>query len=409
MIGRRSWLLALALAATASPARAQTTPAPDVTVNGGSAEIAPPEVSVNGARISNGPMSPTDAALERVLRSGCRDGLDDLHALRDNPDAPWAPTVARLCDDIVRRPPMVVAETSDRGEAKSANEGRGRLVLWSSLYGIWLGIASDVLLDVGGSRGAIIPPIAGMGAGLALSLAVTADHPLTTGQAWTIITGLDYGSYHGALWGEALGLSDKGIVAASLASSAAATVVGALVAASQSPRAGDIELVRSGLLWGTASGLLAYAAFSSHTGNTDQALAASGALAMDIGFAAGIGLAHTFDLSRNRVLIIDAGALGGALVGFGIAEFITNENNPSGRTLAAGTLGGLLAGIAVAAFAGRHLDDDDRQARAASFPALLARDPDGSWRIGVPATTPVASVTGARVIGASWSALGGVF
>jgi hypothetical protein len=409
VIGRRSWLLALALAATASPARAQTTPAPDVTVNGGSPEIAPPEVSVNGARISNGPMSPTDAALERVLRSGCRDGLDDLHALRGNPDAPWAPTVARLCDDIVRRPPMVVAETPDRGEAKSANEGRGRLVLWSSLYGIWLGIASDVLLDFGGSRGAIIPPIAGMGAGLALSLSVTADHPLTTGQAWTIITGLDYGSYHGALWGEALGLSDKGIVAASLASSAAATVVGALVAASQSPRAGDIELVRSGLLWGTASGLLAYGAFSSHTGNTDQALAASGALAMDIGFAAGIGLAHTFDLSRTRVLIIDAGALGGGLVGFGIAEFITNENNPSGRTLAAGTLGGLLAGIAVAAFAGRHLDDDDRQARAASFPALLARDPDGSWRIGVPATTPVASVTGARAIGASWSALGGVF
>ena len=292
---------------------------------------------------------------------------------------------------------MVVAETPDRGEARSANEGRGRLVLWSSLYGIWLGIASDVLLDFSGSRGAIIPPIVGMGAGLAVSLSVTADHPLTTGQAWTIITGLDYGSYHGALWGEALGLSDKGVVAASLASSAAATVVGAFVAASQSPRAGDIELVRSGLLWGTAAGLLACGAFSAHTGNTDQALAASGALAMDIRFAAGIGLAHTFDLSRNRVLIIDAGAVGGGLVGFGIAEFIANENNPQ-RPDAGGRdpgrpVGGDRRGGVRQSASGRRRSPGAR----ASFPALLARDRRRELAHRRPGHHAGPSVTGARL------------
>ena len=124
--------------------------------------------------------------------------------------------------------------------------------------------------------------------------------------------------------------------------------------------------------------------------------------------AAGIGLANSFDLSRNRVLIIDAGAVGGGLVGLGGAV-LAGGDRVSGQTIAAGALGGLVAGIAVAALATRHLDTNDEQARAPAYPALFARDADGRWAVGMPAPTPVLDTTGTRTVGASLSALGGLF
>ena len=236
---------------------------------------------------------------------------------------------------------------------------------------------------------------------------ITSHHPVTTGQAWTIITGLDYGSLNGALWGGGLGLSAKGVVGLSLATSVAATSVAIFVASTQSPKAGDVELVRSSLLWGTTAGLLGAAAFSSSNTSAESAWR-TGAIAMDVSLAAGIGLANSFDLSRNRVLIIDAGAIGGGLVGLGLA-FLVGGNHVSGRTVAGGALGGLVAGIAIAALATHNLDSEETQARAPAYPALFARDADGHWAVSMPAPTPVFDTTGTRTVGASLPALGGLF
>ncbi len=247
----------------------------------------------------------------------------------------------------------------------------------------------------------------GMGLALGTSLVITSHHPVTTGQAWTIITGLDYGSLNGALWGGGLGLSAKGVVGVSLATSVAATSVAIFVAGTQSPKAGDVELVRSSLLWGTTAGLLGAAAFSSSNTSAESAWR-TGAIAMDVSLAAGISLANSFDLSRNRVLIIDAGAIGGGLVGLGLA-FLVGGNHVSGQTVAGGALGGLVAGIAIAALATHNLDANDEQARAPAYPALFARDADGHWAVSMPAPTPVLDTTGTRTVGASLPALGGLF
>ena len=103
-------------------------------------------------------------------------------------------------------------------------------MLWSSLYGIWLGIATDILFDIDGERAVILPPLVGMGAGLGLSLVATSNFQLTVGEAWTIITGLDYGTFNGALWAGGLDMSDKGVVGTAVATSVAATSIGVLVA-----------------------------------------------------------------------------------------------------------------------------------------------------------------------------------
>ncbi|HVY36555.1 MAG TPA: hypothetical protein VHM31_01430 [Polyangia bacterium] len=376
-----------------------------------------PAAVVDGVTVpADAPASPqADAVLERILRSGCRDGLPEARALAGNPSAPWADTVARLCGDILSQPsggqPQQMSHAGPGAvidETASANEGRGRLVLWSSLYGIWLGIAGDVLLEVDDSRTAVVLPMLGLATTLTTALVVTSNHPVTTGQAWTIITGLDYASANGALWGAAADLSTKGIVGVALGTSVAATAVATWVAATQRPKAGDIELVRSALLWGTAAGLLGAATFrSSDTGA--RAAWASGAIAMDLGLVAGIGLANTFELSRNRVLMLDAGAIGGGLAGFGISWLIAGGTNANGRAITGATLGGLVAGIAVAALATRTLDSEDAARHALTYPAVLARDADGRWSLNVPSPSPVLDRAGSHLTGASVAVAGGLF
>ena len=266
--------------------------------------------------------SAADEALRRVLRSSCRDGLDDVRAHRNDPEAPWALTVTRMCNDIL-------IEKMEKRSVTGGNEGRGRLVLWSTLYGIWLGIATDIMFEVDGDRAVIVAPLVGMGAGLGLSLAATSNFHLTVGEAYTIITGLDYGSFNGALWAGGLDLSDKGVVGATVATSIAATSIGVLVANAKSPSAGDIELVRSGLLWGTIGGVLTTAAIGPSITNdiSAQSVLKLTAAAMDAGFVTGVALANYYDLSKNRVLLIDAGGFTGGLAGAGIAWLIAGSDS----------------------------------------------------------------------------------
>jgi hypothetical protein len=354
--------------------------------------------------------SSADIALKRVLQSGCRDGLDmvRVRAAANDPNATWAATVARLCADILQEKAREKAmETAWKKAVPSGNEGRGRLVLWSSLYGIWLGIAVDVMFDINGERSVILPPMVGLGAGIGLSLAATSNYPITIGEAWTIITGLDYGTINGALWAGGLDFSDKGVVGTAVATSVAATSVGVLVANAKSPSAGDIELVRSGLLWGTVGGLLATFVIAPDASSTSalKAVAAS----MDLGFLTGVGLASSFDLSRNRVLIIDAGALAGGLFGLGLAWLAAGAEG-NARSLAGAGLAGMLAGIGVAAWATHDLDaHDDTISAAPSLPAVLARDAAGRWRFGTPGAVPVFDGTSSRLVGATFNAVGGLF
>jgi hypothetical protein len=389
-------------AVPAPPAPTTMTP-PTVTVD---PTIAPPVAPAAAPPPApSAPLpSPADLALKRVLRSSCRDGLEEVRrAAASDPNAAWAATVARLCDDIIQ-------EKTQKRSVTGGNEGRGRLVLWSSLYGIWLGIATDIMFEIDGERAVIVPPLVGLGAGIGLSLAATSTYQLTVGEAWTIITGLDYGTINGALWAGGLDMSDKGVVGTAVATSFAATSIGVLVANEKSPSAGDIELVRSSLLWGTVAGFLATFVIAPDASSTSafKAVAAS----MDAAFLIGVGLANYVDVSRNRMLIIDAGALAGGLFGLGIAWLAAGTDN-SGRGLAGAALGGMLAGIGVTAWLTRNLDAQDTNIAqgptSPTLPALLARDARGRWRLGRPGAIPVFDGTGSRLVGATFSAVGGLF
>jgi len=378
------------------PSDPNAPPPPPVTI--------PPEAAPLAAPPPAAP-SAADAALRRVLRSSCRDGLAEVRAHDKDPDAPWAGTVSRLCDDILLEKMQSRSHSTTGG-----NEGRGRLVLWSSLYGIWLGIATDIMFEIDGDRAVIVAPLLGMGAGLGLSLAATSSFQLTVGEAYTIITGLDYGSFNGALWAGGFDLTDKGVVGATVATSIAATSIGVLVANAKSPSAGDIELVRSGLLWGTIGGFLATIAVARDDISSESVFKIAAA-SMDAGFVTGVALASYFNLSKNRVLIIDAGGLAGGLAGAGIAWLVAGSDS-NGQAIAGAALGGMICGLGVAAYATRDLDEQDAAsivASRSSVPAVFARDRDGRWSAGSPGPVPVFDGTGRRLIGATFNAVGGEF
>lgn len=384
-------LAALLTVSLAGVARAQE----PVPYDAGNVQAAPPPPPALG-----------EQALKRVLASGCRDGLPDVQSLAAHGGTAWAETVARLCGELLAAQQATVPRLKPPRLPGERN-GRAAIVIGTSAYGIWLGVAADVLFENDSIRGAIIPPLVGMGAGLALSLLATANHPIDGGQAWTIITGMQYGSINGALWAGGLNLDSQEVVGTALATGLASTAIGLLVAEKLHPRQGDVEVVRSGLLWGTVTGLLAMAAISPDS--DEKVFFRASAVSMNLGFLGGLALATSFDVSRNRDLIIDAGALGGGFVGFGVTWLATAGPNMNGEPLAVGTLVGLYAGMATAIFLTRDMDRDDDDDDAPSVAAIYGRDARGRWGWGTPGFAPVLDGTGRRVLGATVTALGGTF
>jgi hypothetical protein len=388
-------LLVVASISLASPvARAQTPAAPSAT---------------GAAPAASSPDEAGDAVLRRVLASGCRDGVAEVRTLAARGGTPWAETVARLCAEIlsahapVNAPPPVAPSVAASGSEQS---GRGTIVSASTLYGIWVGIAVDVMLTVNSARSAVIPPLLGMAAGLGLSLSLTSEHPIDNGQAWSIITGLEYGSLDGALWAGGLDLSAKSVVTTALATGLASGVLGVVVSNRLDPQQGDVEIVRSGCLWGTGAGMLGMAALSSSGGSATTFYRGT-AVAMDLGFLAGLGIAASSDVSRNRVLIIDAGTLGGLIAGGGILWLTTGTSNSiNWHAVEGGALAGMTVGMLASIYLSRHMDHEDAAA-APTVGALLGRDARGRWRWGSPEPTPVLDGLGRRVIGATFDAVGG--
>ena len=339
--------------------------------------------------------------LRRLLRSGCRDGLAEARELAASGAVSWAETVTRLCgESLQRQPAMPVPPPIRRGE----RDGRGTLVVASTAYGIWAGLAFDLLFVTSSSRILAVPILAGMGVGLAVSIGATADHPITNGEAWSIVTGLDYGSFNGAFWAGSFGFSARDVVATTLATGVVGGAAGLIVARVASPAQGDVEVVRSGLLWGTVAGMLTMAVSSPDI--SSKTFFRGAAVSMDFGFLAGLALAASFEVSRNRDLIIDAGTLGGGVAGLGVAVLAMGTNG-SGRTVASGALAGMFAGMLLTIYLTHDLDDDGLPASPVA--ALVGRDERGRWRWGTPGPTPVFDGLGRRIVGATFTAVGGAF
>jgi hypothetical protein len=294
--------------------------------------------------------------------------------------------------------------------------GRARLAVGVTSYGLWVGIAADVLFEVDDARTSVLPPLLGVGVGLSASLLATEEGEITRGQAWTIITGLDYGTYSGLLLAGAIDQTDEArdVVGVALGTGLLGGTVATLAAISARPSAGDAEVVRSGGLWGFGSAGLLAAMIQPDEEQTVFGMMLAG---MDGGLLTGALLAHSYSVSRERMLLGDAGALAGAVAGVGIGILVVGTpSDGEGRAVAATTLVGLHAGLGLSLYLTRNLADEGSdagdQARSETHeppPGLWVRDDSGSWRTGRLAIQPALDSTrpGVRPVGAWLPLLGG--
>jgi hypothetical protein len=302
-------------------------------------------------------------------------------------------------------------------EPRLDRSGRARLAVGATGYGLWVGIAADVLLEIDDARSSVVAPLLGVGAGLSASLLATREGEITRGQAWTIITGLDYGTYSGLLLAGAIGQTDeaKDVVGVALGTGLLGGTVATLAAVSTHPSAGDAEVVRSGGLWGFASGGLFAAIVQPQEEQSVFGMVLAG---MDGGLLTGAVLAQSYSVSRDRMLLGDAGALAGAVAGVGLGILVigTPSSQGEGRAIAATTLVGLHGGLALSLYLTRDMKDEDsddgEHASAQTHeppPGLWVREDSGGWHTGRLALQPALDGTraGVRPVGAWLPLLGG--
>jgi hypothetical protein len=348
-----------------------------------------------------------DRVLSVVLRSGCAAGMAELGALAARGDLPGEDrAVARRVFELCQK---VQADRQSEGGGEVDRSGRGKLVFGGILYGIWAGIAVDILAEVNDGRAVVVPPLLGGAAGLGLALLTTERGEITSAQAWARMTGFDYGTYSGLIWGAAAKQDEKVVVGSALATGLAAGIGATLLTRGLHPLQGDVELVRSGGLWGFATGGLLAGIVQPEDSRITFTMMGVG---IDGGLALGLALAQVYDLPRNRVLFMDTGALGGGLVGVAAAILAMGapEDDNQRRVLAGSALAGMYVGMGAALYLTRNMQLDRHDARA-PVPALLTRSLDGHWRRGQLSLLPWITTDshGPRLTGATTTIVGGAW
>lgn len=293
--------------------------------------------------------------------------------------APADPTPARLAP----------------GGALQDRRGDTEFRVWSTMYGLWLGVAVPMIAEASGSES--------YGAGLLLGgptgylVGRVFSRSLSVGRSRTISWAGTWGTWQGMGWAHALNLGadpgcdycepgEKETVTAALAGGLAGIVTAGLLARETSE--GTAAATYLGSLWGTWFGLGGAAALDLD----DEAMWASTLLVGNAGLIAGTLAGSRFDLSSRRAHMISLGGLIGGFGGLGIV-LITKPGSTSGEfaiplatSLVGLGFGALLTGESEGAPA-----DESSAAGAASglsSPALLNWSEGGPLAVGLPLPFP---------------------
>lgn len=281
------------------------------------------------------------------------------------------------------------------GGAPQDRRGDTEFRVWSTMYGLWLGVAVPWLADARGSE----PYGAGLLVGGPTGYLVGRmfSRSLSVGRSRTISWAGTWGTWQGVGWAHALNLgADSGCeycepgeteaVAAALAGGLAGIVTAGLLARETSE--GTAAATYLGSLWGTWFGLGGATALDLD----DEAMWASTLLVGNAGLIAGTLAGSRFDLSSRRAHMISLGGLIGGFGGVGIV-LITKPGSTSGEfaiplaaSLAGLGFGALLTGESEDAPAGEA--SAARAASVSSSPALLNWSEGERLAVGLPLPFP---------------------
>jgi len=203
-------------------------------------------------------------------------------------------------------------------------------------------LALPVATAAGDDRGlslvALVPAGAAVGGGVGL-WASRAREP-SEGQAMAWTTSQLGGAAHGIGWGYAAGLgAEAGWLG--LGGLAAGSLVGGQLAATR-PSAGEVAVVRAGLLWGGLAGVAARF-IDPRDRPTDVATVL---VASDVGLVAGLLVAaQPGSPSRDQVARVQLAGLGGAGAGLAVGLGLQGAGVGNERTPFAGAALGAAAGL----------------------------------------------------------------
>lgn len=284
---------------------------------------------------------------------------------------------------------------------RSRAGGEIELRVWSTLYGIWLGVGIPAALEAERPEAYAAGLLLGGPAGFLAARSFSRWRPVSPGQARAITWGGTWGALQGWGWANALGLigggdiplgrdvrtnkgaSEQTLLLASMLAGSAVGLGGGVLAARHEIRPGTATAAMLGGLWGAWFGFASGALLDlDHETNM-----ATIAMVGNAGLAAGAFAGSRWRLSRSRAHLISLGGLLGFAGGYGVVSNaqLGNRYMELGIVLASN-----IAGFAAAAVLTRGTGgEDDAGADAQASGALLNRSQGGAWSLSAPLPIPV--------------------
>ncbi|MHB1191523.1 MAG: tetratricopeptide repeat protein [Longimicrobiales bacterium] len=365
-------LLCVAVAAPAGRVAAQVTPS----------QVSPAQVSpADSAEVL------LDAA-SRFSSQGRHDVADALYRLIAErfPSTPAA-EVARLRLGAARA-------------AGTAGSGRVELQVWSTLYGLWLGIAVPGALGADESEPYGLGLLLGGPAGFFAGKQIAGSRDLTEGQARAITLGGTWGTWQGFGWAEVLDLGQEEVCfddefgrncydegdsseekfAAMILGGVAGIAAGAALS-SRPISPGVATAVNFGSLWGTWFGF----GFGYLADLEEDALLAATLLGGNVGLAATALKAPDWNPTRSRARIVSIYGVIGGLSGLGV-DLLTQPDDE--KVAMAIPLAGSIAGLALGMMNTRRFDAAEPAPAGTPPGGALLNLSEGNWRLGAPLPHP---------------------
>ena len=340
-----------------------------------------------------------------------------LAAAEDFADRGADDVAEALYRHIMERFPGTAAAETARTRIEAVTDRRSRaggeveLKVWSSLYGLWQGVAIPLAAGADDSEFYGLGLLVGGPAGFLTGRALARSRPRSLGQARAITWGGTWGAVQGWGWARALDFGsdpyayDGGVrygddesteaAVTSMIVGGALGIGGGLALARREITPGEATSAMLGSLWGIWVGFsTAFLADVEGDGLTAAAMIGGNG-----GLLAGAFVGHRVPIGRGRARMISLGGLVGAFGGAGI----TLIAQPDGDKAVLGTiLASSLAGLAVGAAGTR----DDRGETDSSPdleavgsptpPGSLLRWSDGEWALSTPLPNPALQPTPRR-------------
>lgn len=275
--------------------------------------------------------------------------------------------------------------------------GRTELVVWSTLYGVWLGgIAMPVLVDADGPEATGAGLLLGGPVGFFTGRALARSRPLSSGQARAITLGGTWGTWQGAGWALAADLgadefcdgdvcysSDedgRAVVGAAVAGGIAGIITGTLLSR-RDISDGLATTANFGALWGTWFGFAA----SYMADAEDDALLAGTLLGGNAGLLSTALLGRSWNLSRSQARLVSIAGVIGGLGGLGINLLAQPDDDRVFVLIPTlGSIVGLTAGGLWARGTRRTGTAAPAGPRPADRAASLVHWDRSSWNVGLP-------------------------